>query len=374
MDSITIDDVGEFKFAGAVGRAELTGVWTWLARDIAPDLIDRERTDIAEALAAQLTTIPTLLARAEKAVAAASKDLDAERRLKVQLGSTEVWERLRAVLNALKCLPLIEKAKHFGRVINDIGSDEALVNALQSIPRGDANVAAVLLTAAVSEIANPSRLVVAATKIAGGASEPALLRMGLAPLIDACLAQAQNTIPPLLQVGGYIDMDLMCHAIERFHRLTRAITANIEVTRGSRWATIIAALTKIVSDKLEPRLRDVTQDLHQALRPPRDNVRQDADGMLSVLNGFYLLATVRDCRDSLALNKVFDECWSRTGQALEMYLERATDALRSAPTDKLVLARFDAGLKMAELRFGQDFVQVLKRSRDSIGRRQANSG
>ena len=85
------------------------------------------------------------------------------------------------------------------------------------------------------------------------------------------------------------------------------------------------------------------------------------------------MATIRDCRDSLALNEVFHETWSYAGQALEMHLTRNLEQLRETPTDQNVLARLDAGIKMAELRFSAEYAEVLRRARDAAGRRTTSS-
>jgi hypothetical protein len=155
----------------------------------------------------------------------------------------------------------------------------------------------------------------------------------------------------------------------------RAINGNMELSRPGRWAPIIAALTAAVSDRLSPKLRDLVPDVNHALRRQRDGADWlDSDSLLAALGGLYLLRAVRDCRDSLALNEVFDETWNRTGQSLEMHLTRNLDALRENPGDPIAAARVDGGIKMAELRFGSDYAEVLRRARDGIGPRLAASG
>ncbi|MDR3475175.1 MAG: hypothetical protein P4M09_26285 [Devosia sp.] len=373
IDAVLVDDGGDFVFEGAIRVGEARAIWTWLSRDAAADLIaPLAAADEAKGAAAVAALAPELLVRARAAIEAAGGERDAERRLLGQLGGSEVRQRLPVVLNALRCAPLLEKAKAFGRAINALQEDDALVAALQSMPRQDTGVAALLMVAAVGQVAAPARLIVTATRIAGGASETALLRDGFGPLVDAFLAHAQNAIPPLRQAGAFVDVDLACRAIERFHRLVRSISANLELTRQSRLSTTIAALTKTVSDKIEPKLRDIIPDINQSMRRPREGAdRLDSDGLLAALNGFYLLATVRDCRDSLALNEVFDDTWNRAGQALEQHLTRNMELLRGNPGDRIIAARVDAGIKMGEVRFGTEYAEVLRRARDGLERRSS---
>jgi len=233
----------------------------------------------------------------------------------------------------------------------------------------DHPVAALLLQAAVGQVAAPARLITAAIRIAGSPSESAIARSGLAPLVDAMFSHAQDQIPVLTQMGTFADIDLVCRAVDRFHRLMRAVTSYVELNRNGRWALIAAGLTISVSERLEPKLRDVGPDLNKALRKREGVDKLDGDLVLSALNGLYLLATVRDSRDSLALNALFDQVWSQTGQALEIHIERLLQQVRDNPADAVASRRFDAALKMAELRFTQDYADILRRAKESVERR-----
>ena len=351
---------------------DAAAVWTWMVRDVAPDLIDVAAIDdSAISHAAVESLLPELLARARKALLAAESSVELTRRLKTALGGDEVFARLPTVLNALRCRGLLEKAQGFGRAANGMADEAALALALQSMPLSDQPVAALLLQAAVGQVANPTRLVTAAIRIAGAATEPALVRAGFAPLVEAILAHAQDQIPALAQMGTFGDMDLVCRSVDRFHRLMRAVTGYVELNRGSRWSTVGAALIKAASNRVEPKLKDVGPDMNQALRRREGYDRLDSDQVLMALNGLYLLATVRESRDSLAVNATFDQVWAQTGQALEIHLERLLQQGRASPDDAVIAARLDAALKMAEIRFGQDYADTLRRSRDAAVERRA---
>ena len=98
------------------------------------------------------------------------------------------------MLNALKCAPLLEKAQDFGRAVNALPDEAAIATALQSMPWQDADIAAGLMMATMGEVTNPTRLIVAATQIAGDTSEAALLRAGLGPLVESAAGSSQK--PP----------------------------------------------------------------------------------------------------------------------------------------------------------------------------------
>lgn len=369
IDAIIVPDPADFLFEGSLSYEHAMAVWTWLARDIAPDLINRAMDDDSAARAAFEAHLPEVIQRARIAHADAAYDQELTRRAIVQVNGEEAWARVPAVLSALKSRLLIEKAQDFGRAINALSDDAALPAALQSIPRTDPVLHAMFLHAALGQVAAPHRLIVAAIKMTNAATDVALQRAGFTPMIEAMLAHAQAQLPQLQLLGPFADMDLVCRAIDRFHKLMRAVTGYIELTRMGRWASISAALTKDISERIEPRLQHVMPDINLSMRRREGADRLDSEQLLAALNGCFLLATVRECRDSLAVNTAFEQTWAQVGQALEVHVQRYLDLFRQNPHDRNVAARLEAAIKMAELRFNTEYAEVLRRARESAERR-----
>jgi hypothetical protein len=291
------------------------------------------------------------------------------------VGGDATWRRVPIVLTALKVRALLEKARSFGRATNNLADEAQTMTALQMIPRQDQAIAALLFQAAIGQVTNPGRLMTAVTRIAGGATESAIDRAGFGPLIEALLAHAQNQLPTLMQWGSFADFDLTCRAIDRFNRLLRAVTGYIELTRLSRWSGAVGMLVSAASERIEPHLRNVVPDVSRALRKtPGATDRVDSDQMLAAFNGVYLLATVRECRDSLALNALFDQTWAQVGTALEQQIERNLEALRQNAADPVAAERLKGGLKMAELRFNSEYADMMRRAQETIlGKRVAKA-
>ncbi|HTM79222.1 MAG TPA: hypothetical protein VL133_16530 [Devosia sp.] len=366
IDAVIVEDPVAFPFDGSVARKQVEAAWTWVTRDLCADILP----DAVSLSGAEFEAVmPQVLTRMRDGLKQ-SEDFEAGRRLRAQLGSAEAQERLPYIINALRCRALLVKAQAFGKATNTIADEAALGTALQAMPLQDAPVAALLLHAAVGQIANPTRLVTTVLRISGAGTEVAIQRAGFGPLVDAILAHAQNQLYVLQPLGPFADIDLTCRALDRFHKLIRALTGYVEFARNSRWTMVLSAITKQVSDRIEPRLKDVVPDINQALRKAREgNDRLDHDRLLSALNGVYLLAAIRECRDSLALNALFDQAWSQSGQALELHLTRNLDLLRANPADRLVAERLDAGIKMAEIRFNPEYAETLRRARLAAERR-----
>lgn len=370
IDAVLVPDPAAFSFDGAISEAHAQALWTWMSRDVGPDLM---RLDLAPddpaAREALDHAMPELLQRARDAASAAAANAEAERRLIMQAGGEAPYSRIAVTLNALKCRNLLEKAQSFGRATNAMPDEAALGMALQSMPLSDHAVTALLMQGAMGQVSNPGKLMAAVVRIAGAATEQAIVRAGFGPLVDAIFSHAQAQVPALQQYGAFADIDMVCRAIDRFHRLMRSVMGFVELNRLSRWSSIAAGLTTTVSELVEPKLKDVGPSINLALRRHSGTDRVDPDQLLAALNGCYVLATVRDCRDSLALNALFDQTWQQVGQALEIHVQRNLELFRSNPSDRVTGQRLDAAIKMAELRFNGEYAEVLKRARDSAERR-----
>lgn len=376
LDGVTVADPVQHRFEGSVSRDHILWFWQWISRDVIADIGDRIDTLVAAGAAPQTVMeqfLPEIMAATKGMLNAASHDPEADRRLTVQIGGEDVRESLPVLTNALRCRPLIAKAKAFGKRINKTPDDKALCNALRSMPVKEPEVFALLMHALVGQVAHPSRLVTAVTMLSDGASEDYIRAAGYGPMVEALLAHAQEQHAiAAAHAAGFADMDLVCRAVERFHRLMRAVTAYVEMNRSGRWAGISADLTRRMSRLLEPLMRDVGADVSQALRKPREGAdRIDADRLLAALNGLYLMSAVRDARDSLAVNALFDKIWSELSQTLEVLLKRNLEDYRRQPVDGPAAERLEAGIKMAEIRFNTEYADILRRARDAARHRTA---
>jgi len=374
FDAILVDEPVNFDFDGSLKRKDMRSVWTWVTRDLdteLPHALEAAVIDDTPVEAVLDKSLPAIHARIKQIAAAAQTSGEQERRLAAQLGGEEVLARLPVILNAFRCRGHLAKAAAFGRASGNLSDDHALGAALKSMPLKDQGVAALLFHTVVGQSSNPAKLVTAVISVAGGTSETVVRGAGFAPVVDGILAHAQNQVSRISsQHGPFSDADMMCKAINRFHRLIRAVTGYLEMERGSRWSMIVTEVTKTIAQKIEPRLREVSADVAQSLRKPRDGAdRLDSDRLLAALNGVYLLATVREAKDSLALNAMFEKIWHETGQNLEVLVKRNLKLYKQNPANKIIGQRLDMGLKMAEVRFNREYADILRRARDVADKR-----
>ncbi len=374
FEPIIIEEPTYFTFDTSISRKHLKRFWTWVSRDVLPGM-EMKFDGLLEAGntvdAATQICINDMLAGVARVRAEANGDYDADRRMTIQIGGEEVRDRLDIILVALKSRHLITKAGNFGKKAISLTEDAALGAALQSLPLKDQTLAGLLMHVIVGQTAHPHRLITAASAVAGKANEEAIRGVGMGPLVDAILAHAQNQLAQMVPtLTGMSDIDSACKHLDRYHRLIRAVGSYLELAQNSRWTKSVAELTKQASVRLEPRLREVTGDIAQAMRRPRDGSdRFDADALLAALNGMYLVSGVREARDSLALNALFEQIWNETAQSIEVVVKRALDEFRDNPQSEGAARRLDTGIKMAEIRFNTEYADVLRRARDKFSQR-----
>lgn len=359
----------------ALYAKHLNDFWVWFARDVAPefasdlDLMIAAEPDRAVELFADAAAM--IVSLSEGALAAAETE-EQRKRVAVQLGGNDVLESVPAILSCVAQVKMLHRAAEFGGVMGELDSARRISLALQSVELPKGSFRRYWCLAAIGSIPDPFEFIGAMVMAAESDTEADLKNAGLGIWMDAFIIDAQRQDQLVKgSVGLFADVDLACKAIHRFHTIARAMVLQLELPANSVWGVSLKRLTKDISQEIEPKLEGVVRDVTLALRPARDGAdRCDEDAVLQALNGLYLLATARDSRDSLAVNAVTERVWSQTGQTIETLLNRSIDALRDiGPEREVALRRVDAGIKMAGIRFGTDYAQVIERSRDVILRR-----
>jgi hypothetical protein len=360
----------------AVRVAHVEAFWVWFKRDVAPDIAVNIE---ARAVVPDQTALGALRPDAAKIADAASYALDSAResghlgRLAVQVGGDEIISILPFMATALRNVEFIVKAGAFGRAINTLDAQPPVEQAVKALSFADPQLRRIWTLAAFRSIANPRQFFDALVAIAGGGHQSHLEGAGQLHWINAAIIDVQRQVLILeKRMGLYADIDLACRAIARFDAISRAIGLCLDLSPDSRWMSALSTLTRQASSAIDPLLSDVGRDVVQCMRPPRDGAdRLAPDQVLTALNGMHLLAAVRNCRESLALNSTFERIWSDVGKGLELLLGRAVDAYRDAdPVNQVPRKRLDAGILIARLRFGDEYARILERSRESIKKRK----
>lgn len=375
LGPVLSDSCEHFQSNGVIERSAALAVWTWLVRDSDKDL----NVDALEAIGAgaapqaknQLSLkVANLIAAG---ISDAKQNPDIARRIQIQLGGQETFDRLSYIETAFRHQQLLSKSVAFGQAINGVRDDNSLKLALQTFPVEDPIVAALMMHAAIGQVQKPNRLIYVVLELSDGNSQRAITASGFASVVEGLIAHAQNQLAYFsTPQTRFADMDLICRSLDRYHRLIRAVTSITDNDKSSQWAQAVSGLIRHMSELIEPRLLKVEIDIRQSLRKARSGPdRLDSDLLFDALNGLYLLASVREALDSLALNSLVKGLWSDIGTALEVLIGRNLDAFRQEPENDILAERLNTGIKMAEIRFNPEYADIMARARDGASKRAA---
>ncbi len=375
LGPVLSDNCEHFQPAGVIQRSAAIAVWTWLVRDADKDLNEEALAAIDAGANPQEKSrlslkVANLIATG---ISDAKQNADIARRIQIQLGGQETFDRLQYIETAFRHQQLLSKSVAFGQAINGVRDDSSLKLALQTFPVEDPIVAALMMHAAVGQVQKPNRLVSVVLELSDGDTQRAITASGFAPIVEGLIAHAQSQLTYFTMTQTrFADMDLICRSLDRYHRLIRAVTSITENDKTSAWAQAVSNLIRHMSELIEPRLLKVEIDIRQSLRKARSGPdRLDSDLLFDALNGLYLLASVREALDSLALNSLVKGLWSDIGKALEVLISRNLDAYRQDPENDILAERLNTGIKMAEIRFNPEYADIMARARDGATKRAA---
>jgi len=376
LGPLLVEEPVLFASAGAIKRQHALAVWAWLSRDINKHLTGQaleifSSENNGQSLARLAVLVADLIASTQKIT---HDNPEATRRLQIQLGGEGVYESLGIIESAFRNYQLLEKAVAYGQAINGVTDENSLKLALQTFPLDEPGVSELIMHAAIGQVINPIRLICSVTDLSDGETQRAVTKAGFAPIIEALLAHAQNQMHLFATDSvRFQDIDLICRSVGRYHRLIRAISNVTENDKSCEWSRMVATIVRHMSELIEPRLNKVDSDIRQSLRKPRTGPDIiDSNLMLDALNGLYLLASVREALDSLALNSIVNRLWGDVGKSLEVLIERNLDSFRNSPDSEMVAKRLDIGITMAKVRFNPEYAGIISRARDGAFRRAAS--
>ncbi len=374
MAPVLVEGPGFPGFVGAISRDKAMAIWKWIARDLARPAADRMEKALASGVdptAAFDREADDVLEILKQAVAAEGDDPDLKRRHTVQMGGSEERAVLPYLIMAMRKRRMLDQAMEFGSALGQVPDEVTLGSALQTITLANPVSRAMWMNAMVGHVSNPGRVMMVVARLCGGGQPTRIVQGGYGPLVEAVLCHASNQIALLAAGRGvFADLDLACRAIDRFHRLIRALHYHLDIDGKTAWGRIVSDLTAKMSERIASPLREVNSTVSAALRRPREGEdRLDPDAILGALNSLYLLATVRDSRESLALNTLLEQAWSDTGYTLEVLVKRAAEAFRADPGHDIARERLLAGIKMAEIRFNPEYAEILRRGMEQAVRK-----
>lgn len=367
-------------FGMAIEKKHLEKFWVWLEREGAPEQIAQLKKETlkdpkqAEQLIAH--AFKDLVKPLQHQLDSAHANKEVQRRLTIQLGGFDVYEAFPLIITAFKNIDKLRAAKDLAAHVKQYETEEEFSDLVGAIELPSGPVQKLWCTAFIHHMAWPGKFMVGVLDHCFGETEMAVRKSGYGPYGDAMITNLQQLEDIIEeQAGVFSDIDLMCLAIDRYHRIARVMHYYLELGKSSQWNHGLEVLTSRVSNVLEKRLSQVVANVTSVLRTPaqKAQILFTTDQVLQAYNSVYLLDAARNAKESLAVNKVVDRTWNELGKSLEILLERALEDQKAAPFgDSLAIAKVDIAIKLCAIRFGLDYAQIMSKNKDNIERRKLN--
>jgi len=383
LEPLLVDDVATHNHPGRIARVVLEPVWEWICRDLMPGEAKAVTEQVARAFDEGAAERAEELARAfqdraairmEEALANATSDDKARRRLAGQIGTPRASDDVRSILTVIQTRQTL--AQFGAQLPNHIKSlDDNNIDAvkamIESPAAGGPALFVYVLVIAMGRLAAPWQLIRLAARAAGSDNASRIAKTPYAVTVDIVLAEIQRMINELkaeLRSGRGLAVGALLKSI---HDAARGLRTEINFSHESPWARGLAALRTQVSDLLKGEIETLPGRVRRLLRPrpikeiaPNsaldENDVRDAEAQIEFVN------TCRAYAGELALSELTTRTWTD----LEHYLDPATAALVAnlrvaGDSDRpFRQSQLDAAVRFCRKVFGEDYAAMLLKARD----------
>jgi len=392
FEPFLVDDQGLHRHPGRIARSSLESLWTWVKRDILPDVAETMNEKINAALVegdAEKAEYFTRLFQDRVAVAlteslrAAEFDDSMRRRMLAQIGTERASEdaaTLKCVLNArdglsamASLLPLRVPNLSSGQL------DECKALIERTCGRNDELFPYTLLTV-MSRLAAPWQLIRLGVKAAGSDTAARVAETPYGVAVTIVLAELERQVNELrddLRSGRGVAVGALLKTI---HDAARGLRTELDLPVDSSWGRALSGLRGQISDVLRTEIDSMPGRVRRLLKPRQTaeilaNVQLDPDEMTETE---ALVAFVGNCRN-FASELAINEMTQRSYADLRKYLESAThtliDGMRQGGPNGRVFrqTQVDCAVRLCATVFGRDYAAQLTKAAETAAAAERKS-
>lgn len=382
IEPFLVDEEVPEKIPGRVARASLPRIWTWLERDLLP----AEARNFVRATAAALASGNA--AEAErlvydfqtKALAAFESELqtvagDSKRRQRLisQLGGERVLDAAAEIAAIFHVRgPLREIAARLPEIKNLTDAELDAVKALFENPalkRPD--VFPYALGLLLSRLAAPVHLLRLVVACLETDSAKKIAETPFALAVDLIVDEAARAAVRLAADMRANSVPEICLGIKRFHDLTRGLTAEIDVSDGTRWSKKLAQLRADTAALLRAKIDGLPGQVRRLLRPrPKEEIGSggviDPHEVADVEASLEVLAACRMHAGEVALNEITLRLSSELETCLDTATQALLDSVRSASSVDRAFrqSQLNAAVRFSSKIFGRRYAELLAKAAD----------
>lgn len=365
---------------GRISRGALAPIWIWIARDLAPRIVE-------EALAnapAEVDPDPTFAVRALRrritailleTLRAAEADPKSAQRLAAQFGGDAISRDLRDIVYVFQREPAFDNfVGQLPRIVTsfDLAEPSTLVDLVRATIENAQVDASFVGAFVLARTGNPVLLLTLAARAAATNDPRALAGSRHGALVDIVLSEVERLASIIQsQLADRTERHKALAGLRDFHELVRHISLTIQIEIVPRWFKRLGAARKALSEHVAQAIEAAPGLVRRALR---------VEALAGSFGGQFDATTFEDAHfavtlhnearlasDSLALH----ECVGRTRRSLEQTLEAVTSKLlvdlrnNAALDRRSLIEAIDGGVQLSALIFGEDYAALLRKSRDT---------
>jgi hypothetical protein len=381
LEPFLVDDDPAHKHVARIARGSLEPMWAWICRDVLPAAANVFRDEAGRALlggdAATCERLTVdfqdrVVAKIEAALAAATSDDRARRRLIGQIGTPNAIDDahdLLIVLSGRPTLATIEsRLSHHIRNLADaqLESVKALLDSATSLQRHLLPYALIMV---MSRLAAPWQVVRLAVRSAESDDATRIASSPYAVAVTIVLADVERKVGVLradLKRGA---MDAAAALIKTIHDTARELRTALDLSGDSPWARQLAAVRSDVSDVLKAEIESVGGRVRRLLRQrPASEIAPhsvlDADDVAETEALIELVGACRHYASELAISEMTLRTFSEVQQYLDTGTRALVDSLRHAgEADRpFRQSQVDAAVRFCAKVFGQEYASLLTKA------------
>lgn len=389
LEPYLVDGVGLKKQPARIERRSLSGIWTWLERDLIPGRFAELIADIDAAIGSGDEDHANVLADAvrQEAAAAIQAAIDAagdmeraHRKLAVQAGGGNCLHDARdfidIVQNATALRLLEERLPSHVTDLNETHlarCTKLLDAASRKVPAVRPHAIAVLMR----RLEKPVQIVRLAVHDTGSDEAGVLSQCRYAvagSLVLYDIMHAARSAARKLKSRASEDevwMDLF-----DFYTLAHGLRVEVELPKGHPWTIAIGRSSRAISDRLQPVISAAPRLVKAALLPRGGAIVHAPDDM-DVADAEYAITMIRQTRSfisELALNDALARATKELDHYLSLIADTIVERLRNIRPDQYedALALLRATGRLTRAASGDELAELVQRAgRTALGPQRA---
>ncbi|PLX39074.1 MAG: hypothetical protein C0606_00580 [Hyphomicrobiales bacterium] len=375
------DGSSGLKFPGRIARSSLKPIWIWITRDVVPGRVDQlmhefnlksgnfEESDIAacgEKLRGEV--LPTVRAHLKEL----REVPRGYARLASQLGGMSVIKDLEDLLAIDARYPVLAAVlEQMPDVItaHDIEKDSPVTNRIRRFLTESSGDGDWLAVALLARLDHPALLVPLAVVLGGTDNGKALASTPFSVFVRLALHQLEYAVAKVQHdLHVRVPTDQLLESLRAYHLVQRKLAVEIDLDSAPDWFAIVASARRDISEAIKAQIEPVAGMVNRTLRHNPANeasARFDDYEAEDAERGLAILAEVRRCRESFALNEVLTVTWRRVEQALELLSAALLETLRKSTghAAEVVDRKLASALHFSSMVFGEEYTKTMRRSR-----------